>query len=67
MARTLLGRTVRLTMRLTPEDAARLARAAEQRRISQTDVLESLIRTLPDAQAPQPDADPQPRPHHQST
>lgn len=28
MPRTLLGRTVRLTMRLMPEDAARLALAA---------------------------------------
>jgi hypothetical protein len=61
MPRTLLGRTVRLTMRLMPEDAARLAHAAAQRRVSQTDVLESLIRTLPDAPAPQPDADPHPR------
>lgn len=63
MPRTLLGRTVRLTMRLMPEDAARLALAAAQRRVSQTDVLESLIRTLPDPPASQPEVDPQSQPH----
>ena len=43
-----LGRTVRLTVRITPEGADRLASAAEQRRISQTDVLEQLLMTLPE-------------------
>jgi uncharacterized protein (DUF1778 family) len=59
MARELLGRTERLTLRLTPDDAARLAHAAATRRVSQTAVLENLIRTLPEAPAhtaPQGDA-----------
>jgi uncharacterized protein (DUF1778 family) len=42
-----LGRTERLTVRLTPDTAARLAYAAEQRRLSQTDVLEQLLMALP--------------------
>jgi hypothetical protein len=55
-----LGRTVRLTVRVTPESAARLAHAAEQRRVSQTDVLEQLLMTLP-----QPPTDGQA--HHQES
>jgi Ribbon-helix-helix protein, copG family len=42
-----LGRTERLTVRITPESAARLAHAAESRRVSQTDVLEQLLMSLP--------------------
>jgi Ribbon-helix-helix protein, copG family len=42
-----LGRTERLTVRITPESAARLAQAAEARRVSQTDVLEQLLMSLP--------------------
>jgi YD repeat-containing protein len=44
-----LGRTERLTVRITPDGARRLAYAAESRRVSQTDVLEQLLATLPEA------------------
>jgi hypothetical protein len=41
-----LGRTVRITVRLTPEDAELLARIAWDQHRTQTDVFESLVRTL---------------------
>jgi|GEM_PF-3413172 len=43
-----LGRTVRLTVRVTPEGADRRAYAAEQRRASPTDASEQLLMALPE-------------------
>jgi len=45
--KTKLGRITRVTFRLTPEDAERLAAAAWQRRVSQTTIVEEFIRKLP--------------------
>jgi hypothetical protein len=46
-----LGRTVRVTFRLTPDDADRLAASAWERRISQTTIVEEFIRALPEPSA----------------
>jgi hypothetical protein len=49
-----LGRTARITIRLTPEDARRLASVAWDQHRSQTDVVESLIRSLAQPEEPAP-------------
>lgn len=41
-------RVVRLTIRLTTQDAERLTAAAWERRRSQTAIVEELLRTLPE-------------------
>jgi hypothetical protein len=47
-----MGRTERLTIRLRPEDAARLQAAAQARGVAQTAIVEELIRTLPEPDKP---------------
>lgn len=43
-----MGRTKQLTIRLRPEDAAKLAALAEQQRTTQTALIEEWIRSLPE-------------------
>ena len=48
MPQSKLGRTKQLTIRLRPEDAAKLSAIAERRRMAQTALIEEWIRSLPE-------------------
>ena len=46
-----MGRTKQVSLRLRPEDYARLVSAARERRLTQTQLLEELVHGLPEAPA----------------